>query len=169
MQAKVRRISEGRATAFPERNWDRPALRILSNSHAVRSVRRLSHSSASPEEWSSRTLLTASSSLLPPPSRTHCPFKLVSERWKSTSRQQHRLPAVHQSLIICNSKTAEVERLERRRFPELESQFWRPCSPHLTPPTSPSSTTATSGPPLPLKLGMAKDYLIIYTSKHQEH
>lgn len=37
MQAKAGHISGARATAFPERNWDLPALRIPSNSHAPHS------------------------------------------------------------------------------------------------------------------------------------
>lgn len=106
MQAKARRISEARATAFPERNWDQPALRILSNSHALRTVRKLPHSPASPKSGASRTLLRASSSLLPPTSRTDSPLELVIERWKSSSRQCHGLPATHHSQIICNSKNS---------------------------------------------------------------
>lgn len=136
---------KARATAFPERNWDQPALRILSNSHALRSVRRLPHSPASPKSGASRTLLRASSSRLPPPSRTHGPLELVTERWKSSSRQCHGLPATHHSQIICNSKTAEDESC---RLPEPESQFWHLLFPQLTPPTSPSSAEATSSPPV---------------------
>lgn len=166
MQAKARRISEARATAFPERNWDQPPLRILSNSHALLSVRRLPHSPASPKSKASRTLLRASSSLLPPPSRTHGPLELVTERWKSSPRQWHGLPATHHSQIICNSKTAEAESW---RLPEPESQFW-----HLLFPTSHSSHFAlpcrghlqSSGSPH--KLGIAKASFLMQSTKYRE-
>lgn len=166
MQAKARRISEARATAFPERNWDQPALRILSNSHARRSLRRLPHSPASPKSGASRTLLRASSSRLPPPSRTHGPLELVTERWKSSSRQCHGLPATHHSQIICNSKTAEAESC---RLPEPESQFW-----HLLFPTSHSSHFTllcrghlqSSG--LSHRLGIAKACFLMKPLSHQE-
>lgn len=166
MQAKARRISEARATAFPERNWDQPPLRILSNSHALLSVRRLPHSPASPKSKASRTLLRASSSLLPPPSRTHGPLELVTERWKSSSRRRHGLPATHHSQIICNSKTAEAESW---RLPEPESQFWLLLFPtshssHFTLPCRGHLQSSRS----PHKLGIAKASFLMQSTKYRE-
>jgi hypothetical protein len=178
MQAKARRISETRAAAFPERSWGSPALRILSNSHALGS-RRGSHTARLPLGVELQEL--CSSILLPTATPSQHARPIPTSDWKM---EINRLPGNNPGCLQSSSPesfaTEKQRRLKDVGFRSLKVNFGIPPLLSLPPPYThilhhisllplhPPLRGRLQSSSLPLKLGIANGYFISHTTKHQE-